>query len=236
MLLHLHLQLLGFLLRRLVRVEVEGLDPQQQPGGDLPVRGQHDPAVQVLAHLVLGHLVEADGALPAGFDELRLVERVDAFPQILAILAPQVCDVVAQLHLEVSRPPGGSLRQTEHPGHGGQLLGGHVLEADLLVEETCEPQDLLERRVLHTLHELLLEHLQLRGLVGKLLVGRLGDLLGALQDDLLPELCHLLLRLELARHCRIVVLLLEEGGRQHVREEPQCEGQEDLRKGDDDEE
>mmetsp|Transcript_6314 Transcript_6314/g.16924 ORF Transcript_6314/g.16924 Transcript_6314/m.16924 type:complete len:556 (+) Transcript_6314:218-1885(+) len=233
--LHGQLQLAAVPVRRVCRAEVEGLDPEQQRRGELAVRGELEPPSEVLAHLGLGDLVEADGALPAGLNQLLLREAVDALPEVVTVLPPKVGDVVPELDLEVPRPPGVGLGEAEHPRERLELLRAHVPEGQLLIEELAEPQDLLEARVLLGLHELLLELLQLRGLVRELAVG-LRELLGALEHHLLPELCHLLLRLQLPRKRCIVVLLLEEGRGQHTRKEAQEEGQQDLRKGHDNEE
>mmetsp|Transcript_70730 Transcript_70730/g.229096 ORF Transcript_70730/g.229096 Transcript_70730/m.229096 type:complete len:394 (+) Transcript_70730:372-1553(+) len=210
--LHAHLQLAAVRLPGLRRPEVEGLDPEQQGRGEAPVvRRELQPAVQVPAHLRLRDLVEADGALPAGLDELLLREAVGALPEVVPVLPAEVRDVVPELDLEVPGPPGLGLRQAQHPGQGTQLLRGHVREAELLLEELAEQQDLLEAGILRAFQELLLELLELCSLVRELVVVGLGDLAGALQHHLLPELRHLLLGLQLPRQRRIVVLLLEEG-------------------------
>mmetsp|Transcript_41408 Transcript_41408/g.103371 ORF Transcript_41408/g.103371 Transcript_41408/m.103371 type:complete len:212 (+) Transcript_41408:1386-2021(+) len=67
-------------------------------------------------------------------------------------------------------------------------------------------------------------------------VRRLEDGFGSLVDDFLEEVGQFLLGLELPGEVCAVVLLFEEGRRQHVGEEPQGEGQGQLAEWDDDEE
>lgn len=74
-------------------------------------------------------------------------------------------------------------------------MSSGVVHGRFLFEDLANPGDLLQRGVLLALHELVLELLQLLGLVGVLDVFRLYDLLRPLVHDLLEELGQLLLGL-----------------------------------------
>mmetsp|Transcript_134515 Transcript_134515/g.374902 ORF Transcript_134515/g.374902 Transcript_134515/m.374902 type:complete len:253 (+) Transcript_134515:873-1631(+) len=234
--LHIHLEVAALRRRGVRGSQVEGLDPQEQRGGDVAVvRRELEPTDEVSPHLRFCHLMEADRAFPARLDELLLGEAIYPFPEVVPVLPAEVRDVVAQLHLQMPRPPGVRLRETQHPGHGTQLLRRHVLEAQLLLKELAETKDLLETRELLAVHQFLLELLQLLRLICKLVVS-LRNLFGALKHHLLPELCHLFLCLQLPGESRIVILLLEECRWHHARKDSQENWQGNLCKGHHDEE
>mmetsp|Transcript_87359 Transcript_87359/g.187332 ORF Transcript_87359/g.187332 Transcript_87359/m.187332 type:complete len:222 (+) Transcript_87359:1009-1674(+) len=143
--------------------------------------------------------------------------------------------MVPDQHLCVPGPPSTDL-ETQHFRHSGELLSRHFRQTEFLLEDATEPQDLLQAWELLPVQALLLKGLELGGLVRKLVIGRIANLPRPLEHNLLPELRHLLFRLQLPCKRCVVVLPFEERRWQHVREESQEEGQEHLRKGNYDEE
>mmetsp|Transcript_9564 Transcript_9564/g.16487 ORF Transcript_9564/g.16487 Transcript_9564/m.16487 type:complete len:235 (+) Transcript_9564:816-1520(+) len=184
------------------------------------------PTIQVVPHLLLRDPVEANGSAAAHVDELFAFQAFNAFPKEISVLSTEIGDVMSQLHFQMALPKGARRGQSQHLRQGGELLRRHLLQMHLILEDAGEPEDLLQRGVFFAFRELLLEGHQLFSFIGVLI--RLIELLSPLRNHLLPEICHLLLCLQLSGQSGIVILLLKEGGWHHVGKEPQKEGQREF--------
>mmetsp|Transcript_71970 Transcript_71970/g.127200 ORF Transcript_71970/g.127200 Transcript_71970/m.127200 type:complete len:88 (+) Transcript_71970:992-1255(+) len=87
--------------------------------------------------------MKTDSSSSAMIDELRAFQTIYAFPEQVSVLTTEICNVMTQLDLKMSLPPTCRRRQPQHLGQRCKLLGRHILQSHLIVEDAAESQNLL---------------------------------------------------------------------------------------------